>query len=382
MANIISILAFCICGAASCSGPNSRPYLQPISSLAAVVGSELVVELRASDDDGDSLDFSVDSPDLQDFSQRASVASHGSGLATFRFVPVAQDIGQRHIDFFVSDGEFRDVESVRLDVEDTEQDTEPTFVVPVGKGTTLDLSSDPCLSLEVVVRDADTVEVAIGLAEAPQAAVVKTTGPQSATVAFCPPAPDLYNLVLTADDGEHDPATKRFYVLATRSKACTPSDDNHDDLYFEQAGCAWGSFCPRAGLKLGPSICVETCAADGDCPAGERCKVFDTKEGCSVAGAQPIGASCEDFRDCEGRAMCAPFSGGYCALSDCSSTGGYSGSCPSGTACVPLDDDRFGSGQQFFCLKRCDSDNDCRGGEGYQCVSQVDDQGSVRLVCL
>jgi len=80
--------------------------------------------------------------------------------------------------------------------------------------------------------------------------------------------------------------------------------------------------------------------------------------------------------------MCLPWIGGYCSISDCSSSGGFSGKCPTGSVCVPVADKRFTSlGKHWICLQSCTSDSGCRTGHKYKCVSVKDDRSKSVKVC-
>lgn len=162
---------------------------------------------------------------------------------------------------------------------------------------------------------------------------------------------------------------------------CTPTDDNGDQLFWEQSDCPTGHFCPESGSTT--SHCAQTCTSDSDCKAAAaKCKVFDTKKGCGQAGAKLIGRECTDFTECEGKAMCMPWPAGYCSISDCDSYGGFSGACPTGAACVPLVDARFSYGTHWVCLQLCKDNNNCRTGDGYSCKTMTDDTGTSQNVCF
>lgn len=167
------------------------------------------------------------------------------------------------------------------------------------------------------------------------------------------------------------------------SDVCTPSDTNGDGLYQEQSNCPAKHFCPSKGPGVSPSSCVESCLASSDCKlAGYKCKVFDTVPGCGLEGTKNVGTGCSSFKECKGIAMCLPWKGGYCTVSDCDSYGSYSGACPTGSVCVPLPDSRFGIKVHYLCLKSCTSSSVCRTSDGYSCKTVKDDLDVDRQVCL
>gem|GEM_PF-6898305 len=168
------------------------------------------------------------------------------------------------------------------------------------------------------------------------------------------------------------------------SGQCNPSDDNGDHLYYEQSTCPTDHFCPGNGPAVSPGHCALNCAYDSDCGQGTVCKVYDTKRGCGIEGAKGIGASCgANSGDCMGKAMCLPWTGGYCSISDCSSSNILSGPCPTGSVCYPMADDRFSTfGKHWICVQSCSDNSDCRSSEGYSCKSIEDDTYTVTNVCL
>lgn len=164
---------------------------------------------------------------------------------------------------------------------------------------------------------------------------------------------------------------------------CTPQDTDGDKLYWEQSTCPTSHFCPTKGPGTGTSHCALTCSSDSDCEVpGSVCKVFDTKGGCGQPGTKGVGDACHDFIECAGKAMCMPWQGGYCSISDCDSYGGFSGPCPSGSVCVPLQDDRFLLKTHWLCLQVCTDNSSCRASDGYTCKTVTDDQYTSQQVCM
>lgn len=101
----------------------------------------------------------------------------------------------------------------------------------------------------------------------------------------------------------------------------------------------------------------------------------------SILGCQPsIGDSCTTNADCSltGDRLCDPTPpGGYCTQFNC-----LPGKCPDEAACVgfytklasectmvKVPDQRF---ERSFCMKKCESDSDCRASEGYACLAPGD----------
>ncbi len=164
---------------------------------------------------------------------------------------------------------------------------------------------------------------------------------------------------------------------------CLPEDSDGDLLFNDQGTCPTNHFCPLSGLESA-SHCVEECNVDQDCLIpGTTCKVFERERGCGTAGEGEVGDACEDFTHCGANAMCLPWSGGYCTLSDCDSLfAQFSGPCPAGSLCVGIPDDRMSPPYHWICLKECGSDNDCRGSAGYSCQDILTDAGTNGKSCL
>jgi PKD repeat protein len=133
-------------------------------------------------------------------------------------------------------------------------------------------------------------------------------------------------------------------------------------------GCAAGSSCAHPGLGARPEAaapwqrprCLQSCASDGDCAAGQRCQ--DLPDG-NVAGAwtrvcfpavvAPIGAPCRGPTGALRDEACAS---GVCA--DLGSTGRCTASCrqttcPAGSTCAELRDGRH------LCVEVCATADAC-----------------------
>lgn len=88
-----------------------------------------------------------------------------------------------------------------------------------------------------------------------------------------------------------------------------------------------------------------------------------------VSACQPeIGESCQSSLDCssQGNRYCdLSQPGGYCTLPGCEE-----GSCPDEGVCVAFrpEDPRLSIN---YCMYGCDNGSDCRGDEGYRCLSEA-----------
>jgi hypothetical protein len=213
MMRIVASLGLCACGA-----QGGAPSMEPIDDQLAVVGQELVINLRATDPDGDDLVFDYSAP-IEGVT--ADVARRPDGTGVFRWTPVAEHLGTWFFDFTVHDDDGSDTVTVVIDVRATSgEGSAPIFREPLGSGTTLDLERAGCLDLPVVVEDQDSTEVSLGQ-QAPiidGAAVVQESG-LSGRWSWCPSkaqlGEDRYPLTLSADDGVN-PAVLKNYLIVLR----------------------------------------------------------------------------------------------------------------------------------------------------------------------
>ncbi|MEX1368891.1 MAG: hypothetical protein AB1Z98_37545 [Nannocystaceae bacterium] len=202
----------------------SPPTLLDPRDQVAVVGQQLVVQLVATDPDGDALSFAVAAPSVPDLESTIAITTSPAGQGVFAFTPLASQIGLHAFDFSVSDGRFRHTLTVDIDVRGAVgSGSTPVFRKPLGAGTVLDLEQVECLDVEVEVRDPDSTS--IELAQAPPlidgAALQSAPDGLSGSWQWCPSrsqaeADDRYYLTLLADDGDNPPVTKDFAVVLRR----------------------------------------------------------------------------------------------------------------------------------------------------------------------
>jgi hypothetical protein len=212
------------CVVTSACGPSERaPMLNPITndaSITAYVGEELSVDLSASYAGSSSLTFSFRAPSIPNLAQRAQIVPRDTSSATFKWTPLATDVGSWPIDFEVSDGHASTTETVSIEVVAAPSNAvPPVFVKPTGNGTTLDLAMKQCLDLDIEVQDTDSTAVTI--VEEPQkidGATLTSTGAFTATWHWCPTqaqidAKDRYALQLSATDDTHQKALRPYLVF-------------------------------------------------------------------------------------------------------------------------------------------------------------------------
>jgi len=202
----------------ACSGGHA-PELMGLSDQVAQVGTELTINLDATDADGDRLSYSYKAPDLKDLDGHAMITVSPSGAGVFRWTPLAADIGQHPFDFVVSDGGNDTTVTINIDVKSAiGSQTAPIFRQPLGSGTTIDLSVKNCVDLNVVVEDQDTAMVKIGQEEPKiEGATLTAQDGQSATWHWCPTkeqsSEQRNTLVLSADDGDNPKTIKNYLVV-------------------------------------------------------------------------------------------------------------------------------------------------------------------------
>lgn len=214
-----AVLAAGVLGVAApgCSDDGRAPVLEAIDDQVAAVGVELVVNLRAQDPDGDTVQYLFDSQ-IEYIKDEASIAVRPDGTAVFRWTPLGTDVGSWPFDFIATDGRNRDVVTATIEVRSTLAGAMPVFRDPLGSGTTLDLNFASCLDLSVVVEDQDDAAVTIGQQEPviTGASLVQETG-LSANWSWCPSPEQLdedrYHLVLSADDGDNEKVLKNYLVV-------------------------------------------------------------------------------------------------------------------------------------------------------------------------
>ena len=222
-----ALAAITLWGASACAADGGAPSMEPLEDQVAAVGQELVVNLRATDPDGDDLVFDYAAP-IDGIT--AEITKRPDGTGVFRWTPLAEHLGTWFFDFTVSDDDGSDTVTVVIDVRATAGGSAPIFREPLGSGTTLDLERASCLELPIVVEDQDTTDVALGQ-QAPLidgAEVVQDSG-LTGRWSWCPEASQLsedrYPLVLSADDGVN-PITLKNYLIVLRQapKADCPGE--------------------------------------------------------------------------------------------------------------------------------------------------------------
>ena len=198
------------------------PSSDGLTDQVAQVGSELDVVLHGTDKAGLHLSYSFQAADVTDLANAAEMTQAPDGSGIFKWTPLAADIGTHAFDFTVSNGNQSTTVTIAIDVKSAiGAATAPIFRQPLGTGTTIDLTTQQCVDVDVVVEDDDTPAVTIAQ-EAPviDGAQLMSTGGQTATWHWCPTMAQAsetrYTLILSADDG-NNPKTMKDYLIVLRS---------------------------------------------------------------------------------------------------------------------------------------------------------------------
>jgi hypothetical protein len=207
----------CLATTVAC-GPGSPPVLSGLTDQVAQVGTELMVNLHATDPDGDALTYQFQAADLTDLDGHAEITVSPSGTGVFKWTPTQADVGRHAFDFTVSDAIHHATATINIDVRSAiGAASAPVFRQPLGSGTTLDLSQQACVDVDIVI-DASSSTVRIGQVDPViDGAQLTARDGHTATWHWCPSkaqqAQPRYMLVLSADDGNNPRVVKNFLVV-------------------------------------------------------------------------------------------------------------------------------------------------------------------------
>jgi hypothetical protein len=209
----VTVLAAC--------GSGEPPDIIGLGDQTAVVGQQFVMMIDGVDPDGDSLTYAVNADIKLD--GNASMTQTPTGRGLFRWTPIASDVGMHFFDFTVSDGDNNTTQTIVIDVRAASGGV-PMFRQPLGAGRVVNLATDPCMTIDIVVEDEDTAQVTLGQEDPViSGATLDQLDGTTGTWRWCPtPAQiaetDRYTLMLSADDGDH-PKTIKTYVIVLSGAA-------------------------------------------------------------------------------------------------------------------------------------------------------------------
>jgi len=213
---------------AGCTGGSREvpPRLLPIPAQQIEVGRTLEVDLAVENPSGLPVTFSWSGPDLPGMAESAHLSATPFG-ARFLYTPLASHAGEQAFEIQVSSRAGSDRQALLVTVVPDET-TAPSFLRP-GPGAIFDLSRDPCLQVDVEVRDEDSRQVTLTWSgDALPSAEFVQTGPKTGQWTWCPTPGELdrslqWRLVFEADDGDHPPVPQPFLaVLLTSGKGGCP----------------------------------------------------------------------------------------------------------------------------------------------------------------
>lgn len=401
-------------------GGGEAPAIEDVGDQLVAVGTELVLPLRATDPDGDAITFGFSS-DLPDLGDRAVISPTPSGDGTFRWRPVAADVGVWHFDFTASDGDHTTTLPVTIEVRSAiGAATTPVFRQPLGTGTTLDLAVRDCLDLEILVEDQDTPMVTIAQEEpAIEGATLEQTAAFTATWRWCPTrdqidAEDRYTLTLSADDADNPKTLKNYLVVLRRPPPMncpgaapvishTPMNASQildltidaaitDDLGLKQPPLLYyATTAPASPPDLGAMTQVTMLLLSGDMRSGTWAADVPNPVATQPAGTMrtlyyvivanddddAVGACDHETRSPATTAhqMVVTNPGGSGNLGLCET-------CSADVQCGDADDNCVHVGSADYCLRSCTGPADC--GAGYTCsaaaVTSVDGASARQCV--
>ncbi|MBL4634755.1 MAG: PPC domain-containing protein [Kofleriaceae bacterium] len=210
-------MALCVSLGAACS--SEGPQLSPVADQVAAVGRELVVEVNATNMSGKKINFSyTTSADI--VPGRVNMRTRSAQSALFTWTPAATDIGTWTFDFHASDAEGSSSQTVTIEVRSAiGQDSRPIFRRPLGAGTSIDLASEDCIDIEIVIEDQDSAEVILTEQEPKiPGATLSQDGGLIGQWSWCPTkaqsnAQDRYLLTIGADDSQNPLTLKNYQII-------------------------------------------------------------------------------------------------------------------------------------------------------------------------
>ncbi len=227
-----------VLGVLGCS-PVTPPHLLLLEEQSVAVNQTLHVQVRVAGSLGTALQWRMEAPTVADL--RALLAPNPTG-AEFRWTPLASDVGDHAITFFVAGDAGSDSETMIVHVVPPPEGA-PVFLRP-GAGQPFDPSRDPCVAVPVEVKDDDSSAVDLAaVAPLVDGSELQVEGEKLATWHWCP-TPEQgavstrYTLHLTATDEAHEPTPHTFVVVLRtgNNPDCPGAAPSVDITYPENGG--------------------------------------------------------------------------------------------------------------------------------------------------
>ena len=402
---LLLLVGLFVLGCGSSDDDNKAPVFDPIPDPPpAAVGQEILVALRATDPEGSAVSFKFESE--LDISDRAGIEQGAGGTGTFKWVPVASDVGLHPIDFIASDGSKSARKTVTIEVRSAVGSaTSPVFRQPLGTGTTLDLAAGKtCVTVPIEIEDQDSAGVTIGDEQPIEGATLAQDSGFTATWEWCPTQSqvdggELYQLTLSADDGDNPKVIKDYVIVLKKGvkSNCpggapvvthTPMDENtivdltitaavNDDKGLKYAPLLlYSTSDPGPNPDLASMTQINMIQLEGDLVNGTWGADVPNPVATAPAGSSAtlwyliIARDNDDEQgDCDHITQ-SPASGAYSM--NVTNSGGSGGlavckSCSADVQCGGADDLCIfvGTGSNTYCGKKCSSNGDCPSG--YSC---------------
>lgn len=398
----------------ACGPGGNGPEFPPVEDQVVAIGQELVIVIEASDPSGAELSYSF-AAEVPDIKSKASISRLPTGAGEFRWTPSSsEDVGEWFFDFTVSNGGGVTTETVRIEVRSAVgANSAPRFLRPQGMGTTLDVETDDCVELDVMIDDSDSSKVTIEEGDPKiEFSNLQENGNTSAIWRWCPKPEQIardnrYTLLLTADDGDN-PKTLHPYLIVLRKPAkqncpgAAPQISHTATDVSTMTGIPiTATIVDAEGLRDQPlliytvegstePVTLLMTLESGDSRNGVwkatiPNPVAEAGEGASKKIDYHIIADDDDDSegDCDHSTKSSPFS---ITVTNPGGAGG-AGLCEPCTASVQCGDAddlcvRVGTGSDAFCLSECSGPSDCP--TNYECspspVTAVD--GSSGRQCV
>ena len=418
-ARIPTCLSLLVATVVACGG-GEGPSIEDVPDKLVGVGQELVIEIKATDPDGDDLDYGVSS-DVPGLDAGALITRTAAQTGLFRWRPRAADVGVWHFDFTASDGDHTATLPVTIEVRSAIGDaTTPVFRQPLGTGTTLDLGLRACLDLDIVIEDQDSVAVTLTQEEPviEGATLDQTTG-LAGTWRWCPSreqidAEERYTLTLGADDGDNPKTIKNYLVVLRRRpqqncpgaapvishtamNASTLVDLTLDATITDDQGLKgppllyYATTPPAMPLNLGAMQQTTMLLISGDLRNGVWAAdvpnpVASMPQGTSRTLYYVIVAGDDDdaVGSCDHETL-APATGAYqMTVTNPGGSGnlGVCESCSADVQCGDADDNCVMVGQSRHCLSSCAGPADCPSGYTCSTTALTSVDGAVARQCV
>lgn len=215
---LICLLLFCIVSIYSSCGPEEEKIeILPLTDKTIPALTTFTMDIYIRNPSGAIVVWEVRSPTLTQKNYELIATSYG---AVFRWFPLVSQLGVHTFTFIARTSNSEALASVTLTV--VEPEGAPVFLKP-GDGGTYDISKNPCIEVDIEVKDDDSLEVEIREREPKiEGGTLEKIGTKKALWKWCPTPKQLsfasrYTLYLEADDHQHEPVLKIYNIILRQS---------------------------------------------------------------------------------------------------------------------------------------------------------------------